>query len=312
MKIEKLIPIIIVAITLSVYTFLLTKQQVLNGNQKYIGFRVNTFTSMLVSFDEYKKAVYKPWRSRLFSTGTAALSMKAMGFKRTINRDSFGNMLGSWQAAWFFAVLMIFVFKAKNKLLMLFGTFSGTVYQYLINDRNALPWDGPELFIWTFALYAYLERWKVFQYIVAAGIGFKESLVVLAILPLFKRNGHREFILTISMCVFVKVVLDIIAGNQLLFTAICRQKDSVTNYGMISMFADNFRDIFSLKINHVIFSAAGLIIPFFIMRVRRDFKVLVVVYLAFIMIHGVIYEVRLFHPLLSTFLVWLDSKEVQV
>lgn len=270
---------------------------------------------MLDGYEHYKRVVYKPWRSRLLSNAAAAVWCKTFGFdKRTHSVNGtitesgvkeFAAMVSGFNSVWFTLSILVAVYFSKKKLITAIGYFAFTSFALspglLTGEALLYPWDGPALLFYTLATLAAIRCRKALPFIIAVGMGFKETIVLFSIVPLFWYNlPKKERIKTAIrfglIAISSKIVFDIIVGNSILFTPITEIREPGGS-NMVALFWRNLNELLSVKFNSALLSGAILFPVIFLSKIPRQFKAIAAAYIPFLLVYCVVSEIRLYHEL---------------
>lgn len=327
MQLKKNIVLALIALALCVQHYYQGVGLIRHTSAKLYSFHTCTYGSMIKGWKEYKEHVYKPWRSRLFSTGVASAFCKTSGYdhnRHEIQRsgitadgvNEFSGMVSLWNTIWFALALILGVLLVKNKLLYMMALFTFTSFSLSpalgTGEAMIYPWDGPSLFFWTAAMAAAIKYRSALPFIVAVGMGFKETVILFSICPFFWNDIKlseriKKAAIIAAAAISVKVVLDVIAGNSILFTPITQIREPGGS-AMVSLLSQNLKELFTFKSNSVIFSAAVAFAAIFLTtNLPKMNKYLAAAYMPFLLVFCVLSEIRLYHELIPLFFIGGDK-----
>lgn len=314
--IRERIILLILSISLCVTFYYFSKDAVIRGT--HIEYKVKTFTSILTGgLENHIKQVYPPWRGRLFSALAGNGFMKFAGVNKLTNKDEFAERCAAYNAVWLFGCFIVIMAFSKNPILFILGLFACSSYAWTpAGEFMLLPWDGPILFFWTLIFFLARPEYKKWMFLtMAIGVGFKESIILASIIPLFWNGPIKEriknFIMAGIICVTVKLTLDFIVQNPIPFLSMQTHYDTICRTGQYWIIHRNLWSLNQPILNHVIFSAGGLIAAILLLPKKAImFKTIALCYMLLIMFFGVITEARLWNELIPMFFIGLERSKI--
>lgn len=276
------------------------------------------FKSFSGGIEQYKK-LRQEWRPRLFANYLAGLLMPARA-----GVGVFQQTVGLWNAAWFLACCLMYVaFDARNAIFLVFGTFGALYYAFTpLSESHIYPWDMPALFFYVLIYVAYARK-SITPLLLTlwVGTGFKETVALGSVIFLFWQGLALQrrlayFLAAAVGCVSVKLAIDLITANPSPLLTM-----TFNNFGLLGDiavthqgFAYNWNALTKLYLNHPVFVNAGTFVTFLLLFPRdvEDWmwKTLGVLFLAGIMLFGVINEARVFFEMIPLSL-WALNKKLQ-
>jgi hypothetical protein len=237
------------------------------------------------------------------------------GYRININALIFS----SYHAIWLFLLFLILILHRKDALFIMLGVFCGLMFNLMIpSGQWFYPWDMPTMLFFTWACLLYDKR-QLFPLIVVVWLGslFKETTLCCALLILL----GEHWTLKKRIAGFATVVIASLLARKLLMaiygvkTVVLALNDSGNIHELIfktwSLLVGNIQQLFSLNLNHVLFTNAGalflmMMIPW---RSRRDvvFKILAMVFIIGQFLYGHITEFRIWYEILP--LGWIVISE---
>lgn len=240
------------------------------------------------------------------------------------NIRDFEHSVGLWNTGWFLACCLIFVaFDLRNAIFLVFGTFGALYYAFTpLSESHIYPWDMPALFFYVLICVTYARKSITpLLLILWVGTGFKETVALGSMVFLFWQNLSLQrrlayFLAAAVGCVSVKLAIDLITGSPSLLLTM-----TFDNFGLLGEiaethqgFAYNWKALTKLYLNHPIFVNAGTFV-IFLLLLPKDledwmWKALGVLFLAGVMLCGVINEARVFFEMIPISL-WAINKKLQ-
>lgn len=190
-----------------------------------------TFYSLTYGLEGYQD-LKTAWKPRVFSTGASAFTVRVgLWLLNKTNvafiRSPAEITVALWTAGWFvFCCLSLLLYFKQRALLYIFGFFAAISFGYLPRMEMAAryyPWDMTALSVFTLFMLFWIKR----QYwlgviVIVLGIGFKETVLILAIAFLFAELPWKMRIaLLISSLLgssLVKIGIDASLGLPPFFT----------------------------------------------------------------------------------------------
>jgi hypothetical protein len=312
-------------ISLTATFFCFSRQAVCLNNEMQFQFKTQCFLSLDAGgFPLYQEKVRPAWRGRLFSNGMANVFMSISKVNPEIVRSAkialkdfnrFANTVAAWNTLWFIASFLLIIKLSKHKSVAVFGVFACMMYAFTPRADNLIqPWDGPALFFYSLIIGLSLSRnRKWIAVIIPLAVGFKETALVLAFLPLFwsEWNLNRRLVfsaLIISFGVSVKIVLDAISGCPIPFLTMQTHYDTINRFHHYWSIAQNVDFLFIPSINHPLFAIGGLLMIIFGSPLCRGFKTIAVIHIAGIFMFCIINESRLFQELIPLYFLGLKNE----
>ncbi len=306
---------LIISISLAATFYCFSEKAVLDGKGKFLDYKIKTFTSFCTGgLENHIKQVYPPWRGRLFSALAGNGFMKAAGLSNKTDLKQFAKIIAGYNALWFIGCIVLIFLFSKNRLFFLFGMFACTCYAWTPVAENLIcPWDMPMLFFWTLILFMAEPKYKnALPFIIAFAMGFKETVILLSIIPMFWKDlSFKERInrtlTALVLCFVVKFILDLIVQNPVPFFTMQTQYEHLNKSGHLLLIDQNFWLLSKIQINHVIFSAGGIATAIFLLPKQANMeKIIAVTYIPFMMFFCVISEARLFNEFIPLFFIGMD------
>lgn len=228
-------------------------------------------------------------------------------------------VFGFYHASWLFLLYLILILYRKDALLIMLGVFGGLMYNFTMPAGQWFyPWDMPTLFFFTWACLLY-DKGRVFPLMVVVWLGslFKETTLCCTLLILLGEHWPWKkriigFAATAVACLLTRKLLMAGYGVKTMFFAL---NNSGNFHELVlktwALFAGNIRLLFSLHLNHVLFTNAGALLLMMLIpwRTRRDvvFKILAVVFIIGQFLCGIIIEFRVWYEILP--LGWMVISE---
>jgi hypothetical protein len=305
-----------VAVSLSVCQYHFSVNAVLTG--KHIEYKVKTFTSLLGGMKIYKENVYTPWRARILSSGCGALWFKAMNNGMECTTKKFASIVAGYNAMWLFLCFVAIIFLARDRMLWLFGLFAGMMYQWTPAAYGFIhPWDGPAVFFWVLiALLSTVRYKKILPWVIIAGMLFKETVIVAAIIPLFwnipLKERIKKFLFIGLSCAAIKIAIDLFVGNSIPFFTMQTKFDFPSYTGHLYLIPHNWTLLTSWNMNNPIFCCGGLLATLFLLPNKGMvlcYKTIALVFTVFIFCVAVISEFRVWHEMIPLYLMSYETLE---
>ncbi len=314
--------IIFIALALTVTQFYFSKT--IAETPENFTDRLKTFNSTSLGFTWYRQKIAPFWRTRIFSNAAASL-FNAVNFNAVKNKLKnekdwylrFVDQVAAYNAVWLFATFVLCVFLTKNALFWIFGTFAAVCYAWTPAAAHLLyPWDGPSLFFWTFLVLCSDPKHKnLLPFLLMIGTGFKETVMVGAIIPLFwldmpRKERIARFGIYLFACIMMKTIIDIVTSCPIPFLTMTMSPNRECIGGYPSNFAFNIHNIFNLNLNHPLFINGGTLVAlFFLPNTRKTvmFKAIALVFAVSILVYGSVREYRIWHEMIPVFLYCFSS-----
>lgn len=251
-----------------------------------------------------------PFKPRLFSYLLVAPFItidqppSKPGSAGRISGEGFQRLVSGWTFGWMLAVLLLCA-AMPRPLLGLFGSAAGVSFAYGIQGM-VYPYDLPALFFATLAVFLVRRghaRWL--PLVLALGTGFKETLVVFSVLPLFLDGKRNERLRAVGYCLlacfWVFLAIDFYSGRSFWgFEAITAADDAQdANRWKLALNLPLLMDPSSL----VLFVNAGLALPLFLLpaegdRLARGFRFVGALFVAGLFLLAHVGEYRIFFELI--------------
>jgi len=216
-----------------------------------------------------------------------------------------------YHSIWLLLLFLILVLHRKDALLIMVGTFSGLMYNFIMpSGQWFFPWDLPAMFFFTWAWLVYDKR-SFFGLFVVVWLGslFKETILCCALLVLLgehwqlkKRIAGFLAIVTVSLLTR-KLFMSMYGVNTMIFAG--NEAENIHDFfskAWSCFVYSNLKDLFSLDLDHVLFINAGtlfimMMIPW---RNRRDvvLKILVIAFIIGQCFFGDFTEFRIWYEVL--------------
>jgi hypothetical protein len=321
--------LIFIALALTVPQFYSAQRAVLYG--AHSEYKIGTFAGLEVCkagsvesiVSDYKRMVPLPaWRARILSNWAISWLINSE-FPPISTRGEFASRAASWHSAWIFATLLLLIFFTRNKLLNIFGFSACLAYAWIpsINPGASdllFPWDAPTIFFWTALLLLRDKRFKnIFRALMFVSVGFTETTILFFTIPLFYSSmALKDRLKYSAVClaagVLMKVLCDILVGNPIPLFNFSTHCDAVNMYGHYWNIGQNLWLITLPHINSVLFGACGIWLAIFLNRPKKVtvFKVLALEYMVFLLVSGVMSELRLWQIFIPLFFIGIEGSEV--
>lgn len=304
---------VFIAISLSI-TYYFSCTSYASGHED----NVIAFSSFSGGLEQYRK-LRQEWRPRVFANYLAGFLVSPR-----MNARVFDHRVGLWNAGWFMLCCLVYVvFDLRNAIFLIFGTFAALYYAFApLSESHIYPWDIPAMFFYV-SIYAAHARKSItpLLFILWVGSGFKETVALGSMVFLFRsdlsvKGRLAYFFAAVVGCVSVKLAIDLITANPSpLFSM------TLKNFGLIDEIAAtsqgwayNLHAFTRVYLNHPIFVNAGTF-AIFLLLLPKDlddwmWKLLGVLFLAGIVLFGVINEARVFFEMIPISL-WAINKKLQ-
>lgn len=309
--------LIFIAVSLCVSQYYFSKRAVITGQN--IEYKIATFSSLLYGVDNYKMAVDYAWRSRILSTGAATLFILFKNPRKTrdVGLEEFSSWIATYNALWLAGCFLLIIGLSKKPLLWIFGLFGAMMYAWTPTAQSLLfPWDGPSLFFWVLISFMAMHKYRYAVFvIVPLAMGFKETAIVAAIIPLFWRDlplksRILKFGMLLVCCVIIKITIDVLLGNPIPFFTMETHFEYRNKVGYYSLIEHNIHMLFfKAGLNNPYFINGGVLIALFLLSYRRGvwmYKSMALGFCSIIMICGVVNEARIFHELIPLFFISIE------
>ncbi len=259
-----------------------------------------TFLSFEQGLSGY--SLRKEWHTRLFSNMAASVFVPSYEKDGQVVVDdrTFVDAVGKWVAFWLFLANLAFILAMRRKSLwFLFGMFAAVSFDYTRGITTRIyPWDMPAFLCFAVFVVLVYKRWfRWLLLLVPLATGFKETAMLMPIAFLFWEEVTWKrrltwFCVTLAAAVAVKVGIDVVTSNaRLLYTMTAQDRNQVP------LILVNLRDLLNLRLAHLIFVNAGLLVSFLLMPTLSKqallLKIITVCFTIGILVWGVAYEYRI-------------------
>lgn len=274
-----------------------------------------SFESFTQGIDEYRS--FKPaWRPRVFSTFFAA---QFTGFGQWWSSESFYHptatfeyTVAAWSAFWFWIMGVLYItLERRRAVFFLFGTTAAILFAYVPGLLRIYPWDMPILCIYTAGLLLFLRRqYRWLFALIALGVGFKESAMVLCLAFLFTEEPRKRrislFALSLAACCTVKLALDLYVHMPIPFFSM--ETSTANGEAGTSLFVQNLHALKNLRLEPLLVNS-GTLLALFLLPARNrgmmGIKVMSAVVIGANLFFGIIAEYRIFFELIPFALYFL-------
>ena len=252
---------------------------------------------------DYRTALGPEWRARVLAN---AVANRYFPHEMQISISRFQHGVGIYCAGWFGVTCLCLCMFWHRPVWMMFAVFACLQYAYTPNGlRTVLPWDYPALFFWTVLVTCAMRRWRWSLLVcVAAGVGFKETVLLGALVPLFWPGSWRHRIAW--ACAIgaagtgVKVLLDAYVSHSPYFfsqTIGGSELRIVTNIkwlcGSVAHVTGDSVILRQYRWNHLAFVNGGTLLAVWLVRGRWMLKTLIATLAIGILICGEANEFRI-------------------
>jgi hypothetical protein len=315
-----LVILVIIAIGLCALQYSMSYNAVMTG--PHIEYKIISFESIENHYEGYKHlpaSSMAVWRIRFLSHVASFLYFKCadpMG-KYLTNLNSFASCCAGYNMMWLMSCFILIILFAKKPLLWLFGYGVAMCYAWTpLGTGLILDWDGPSIFVWTLAMFFCGSKYKwVFFSIVAVGLGFKETIIVASIIPLFWTDRpifeRIKFVALMGVtCLVIKCGLSYFVGNPSIWVSEELHFPAMPRTGHFWFWDNNLHLLFAQRINGPIFACSGVILCLFLLPNSLKMvmcKVLASGFLLGLLIFGVFSECREFQDMIPVFFVGFES-----
>ena len=239
------------------------------------------------------------WRLRIFSNYFASFFVT-----KNSPIESLAKGVGQWSAFWFALCGLVYMLWEKRFwLVMIFGTFGALCYGFMPPSGYRLyPWDMPAMFFYCLLFLICRYRWPLPALsIVILGSGFKETIAICSVVFLFWESlsiGKRISLLmaAIGGCILLRVLIDVFIVGGTVHTFL-----GLVDRMPLELF-DNMRRFLSKTWFHPLLINSGTLLIFFLLPTKdRDdlmWKTVTLIFLAIVMIGGIVTEYRIFWELI--------------
>ncbi len=213
--------------------------------------------------------------------------------------------VGVWTAGWFIVIGVLYIMAAKERsLFYLLGTYAGICFGYTPGlALRIFPWDMPILLIYTvFVLLFVHRRYRWLVALLAVGMGFKETAGVLCLAFLFTQQPWRQrlnlFFSAVVLCAAAKAAIDLYAHAGIPLFTMETEHEFGSRIGT-SYLVDN---LVTLSRGRVLLVNGGMLLAFLLLpapdRPARAMKAIAAVFLAALLLFGLIHEFRIFFEMI--------------
>jgi len=277
-----------------------------------------TFKSFSNNLEQYKK-LRQEWRPRIFSNYLAGWLIPS-----NANARVFQQRVALWSSGWFFLCCVGYIISdLKNAPFLIFGTFAALYYAFTpLSESHIYPWDMPAMFFFVLIYAAHVRKSITpLLLILWIGCGFKETVALGSIVFLFRtdlslRARLAYFLAAVVGCASVKLAIDLLTANPSPLLTM-----TFNNFGLMDEIASRYQGIAYNRealikpyLNHPIFVNAGTFVIFLLLLPRDmedwTWKTVGILFLAGIMMFGVINEARIFFEMIPISL-WAINKKLQ-
>lgn len=219
----KKIILILISLMLSTMQYQSTMQACYRSDIRSIIPRVRTFTGDLtapvIKYRMLSTNIVKQFVFKYAVKGDSKelrASVKKNGFKvldGKIDYVMLFKITAWWMFGWLFLTMLIPIFYSRMPLYWILSLFAMTQYHWLPGGRDfVFPYDGPILFAVTLTM---LVLHKYMPVVIVGAMAIKET----AFAMIFTCNTWRKAAIAGIAAISTKIVIDLIVGNPVLFTA---------------------------------------------------------------------------------------------
>jgi hypothetical protein len=194
--------------------------------------------------------------------------------------ERMSDAFAAYHAFWLFLLFVAVIFAFRDSFLINLGVFAGLMYDFSpISGPYFYPWDLPVMFFATMAalFFERRRRWLMVA-VICTGCLFKETSLVCALLVLFAVDWKREK----RIAVFLGIVAAYFIGARLLLKGLVLPTmypgglSVLSTHGLpralaLGNLTDNFKALFTPKLNSVLFVNAGTLVAVLVLCWRRRY-----------------------------------------
>jgi hypothetical protein len=311
---------VFIMLSLCIINFYIAKGVVLHSQPKFLQYKVNSFSCILQGgMTAYKSKLETPYKGRLFSIASGNAIVSLFGDVKKMSLDKFSAAVATYDTIGFAALLLIMLMWFKSSLFCIVAFAACSAYRWVPAAEGLIyPWDSPMPAIWGGILVLSQSRFKRWLPIAAGlAMGFKETIILAALIPLFdltvsKRERINRFLIIGTVCVAVKVLIDIAVGNPIpLLTMWVHYPEQSCRTGEYWLIHKNINLLLSMRLDQVIFAAGGMVVSAFIFKTTKMTRGIILAYLPFMFTFCIISEYRLWNEMLPVILFGMDWSKVK-